>query len=222
MERKPAWFPFAAVEVEIALGIAGLGATAASLLGAPGPTVVMGTAGFLFALTVITLMARAATNRVAKVALDAALHGRGYTRVFRQAKRSLLLIHLDDDAPDDELLGLYRTLLDRGIAIRRLVFLRPDHRPEGIRWITEFGPHPLLRQRFVEVGAGTPLSLSFALVDEDLVLLAVPGFHPTETELYSDNIVLRHLIELQHPAVTRAFHEVYEAAWNRATPFALT
>jgi len=153
---------------------------------------------------------------------NGALHGSGYTRVFRQAKRSLLLIHLDDDAPDAELQELYRKLLDRGVAVRRLVFVRPDHRAEGIHWITEFGPHPLLRQRFVEGETGSPLSLSFAIVDEDVVLLAVPGFHATETELYSDGVVLRHLIELRHAAATRAFLEVYESAWKRAKAFDLS
>ena len=219
MERDSNWFPFNASEVEIALGVTGLGATAASLLGVPGPSVVWGTTGALCALLLVGFMARAAGNRVARVHLDGALHGRGYTRAFRQAKRSLLLIHLDDDAPEHELLGLYHTLLARGVGIRRLVFVRPDHRTEGIQWIGEFGSHAQLRQRFAEVAAGSPLSLSFAVIDEDTVLLAVPGFLPTETEPYSDGVVLRHLVELRHPAVTRAFLEVYESAWKRATPF---
>tara|TARA_R110002072_G_scaffold121342_2_gene255028 strand:- start:208 stop:906 length:699 start_codon:yes stop_codon:yes gene_type:complete len=219
MEREFSWFPFTASEVEIALGVTGLGATAASLLGAPGPSVVGGTAGALCALLLVGFMVRAAGNRVARVQLDGALHGIGYTRVFRKAKRSLLLVHLDDDAPDHELLALYHKLLGQGVAVRRLVFVRPDHRAEGIHWITEMEPHPLLRQRFVEVEAGSPLSLSLAIVDENVVLLAVPGFHATETELYAEGVVLRHLIELRHAAVTRAFLEVYESAWKRATPF---
>jgi len=218
MERKLAWFPFTVGQVELALGLAGLGTTAASLLGAPGPLVVAGATGFLFMLFSMGHLVAAAGNRVARVHLDGALHGSGYTNLFRQARRSLLLIHLDDDAPAAELQGLYRTLLEQGIAIRRLVFVRPDHRAEGIRWIAEFGPHPRLRQRFIEGETGTPLSLSFAVVDEDVVLLAVPGFHTTETEPYTEDMVLRHLVELRHPAVTRAFLEVYESAWKRAMP----
>ncbi|MFN3242147.1 MAG: hypothetical protein ACE37K_11595 [Planctomycetota bacterium] len=217
MERKLAWFPFTTAQVEIALGLAGLGATAASLLEVPGPTVALGTAGFLLLTFLVGLLAAASGNRVARVHLDGALHGRGYADLFRHAHRSLLLIHLDDDAPHDELLGLYRRLLERGIEIRRLIFVRPDHRQAGVRWIREFGPHELLRQRFVETASGNPLPLSFAVVDEDAVLIAVPGYHPTETETFGDGLVLRHLIELRHPTITRAFLEAYESAWRRGT-----
>lgn len=219
MERRPAWFPFTSGQVEIALGLVGLGATTASLLGAPGTAVATGTAGFLLLLFLTGHLVIAAGNRVARVHLNGALHGRGYSNLFRDANRSLLLIHLDDDAPDDELQGLYRRLLDQGVEVRRLVFFRPDHRAEGIHWISRFGTHRLLRQRLVEIKHGSPLSMSFAIIDEEAVLLALPGFHPTETETFSDSVVLRHLIELRHPAVTRAFLEVYELAWKRATSF---
>lgn len=221
MERRPTWFPFTTAEVEIALGLTGLGATAASLLDVPGPWVVLGTAGTLCALFLAGCLTHAIGNRVARVHLDDALHGRGYVRVFQQARRSLLLIHIDDDAPDEHLLGLYRSLLSRGVEIRRLVFVRPDHRPQGVRWIGAFGSHPRLRQRLVESDLGSPLMMSFAVVDDRLVLLAVPGFHPEETEPYSDTAVLRHLIELRHPSVLRAFLEVYESAWRRASPLEL-
>lgn len=218
MERELTWFPFTASEVEIALGLCGLGATAATLLDVPGPWVVGGTVGSLSAFFCLGLLARAASNRVARVDLDGALHGRGYTRVFQQVQQSLLLIHLDDDAPDEELLGLYRSLLSRGVEIRRLIFVRPDHQLAGIRWIADFGPHEHLRQRVVEADPGSPLMLSFAVVDDRVVLLAIPGFQPTETAAFADACVLRHLVELRHPAVTRAFLEVYESAWRRARP----
>ena len=217
MERKLAWFPFTTAQVEIALGLAGLGATAASLLEAPGPLVALGTAGFLLLAFLVGLLAMAAGNRVARVHLDGALRGRGYARLFHKARRSLLLIHLDDDAPDAELLGLYRNLLDRGIAIRRLIFVRPDHRSAGIHWIAEFGQHDGLRQKCIEAEFASPLPLSFAVVDEDVVLLAVPGFHATETGAFTDGVVLRHLIEMRDAAITRAFLEVYESAWHQGT-----
>ena len=60
--------------------------------------------------------------------------------------------------------------------------------------------------------------LSFAVVDDRVVLLAIPGFHPTETAPFADACFLRHLVELRHTAVTRAFLEVYESAWRRAKP----
>lgn len=221
MNRARAWLPFKASEVELLLGIAGLGATAASLLGAPGGWVVAGTGIFLFLAFTLGMLAVHAGNRVATVHLDGALHGRGYVSAFGAARHSLLLIHLDDDAPGEELLGLYRSLLGRGVEIRRLVFARRDHHPDGIGWISDFGPQPRLHQRFVETEPGAPLMVSFAIVDEGIVLLAVPGFRPTETEPYSGAVVLRHLIELRHPAITRAFLQVYEAAWRRARPLLL-
>lgn len=217
MERKLAWFPFTTAQVEIALGLAGLGATAASLLEVPGPAVAFGTAGFLVLILLVGLLAEAAREQIARVHLDGALHGRGYANLFRRARRSLLLIHLDDDAPDEELLGLYRRLLERGIAIRRLIFVRTDHRSAGIHWITDFGPHHGLRQKCVEAESGNPLPLSFAIVDEDIVLLALPGFHATETGTFTSGVVLRHLIELRDPSITRAFLEVYESAWKQGT-----
>ena len=100
MERGLTWFPFTASEVEIALGLCGLGATAATLLDVPGPWVVGGTVGSLSAFFCIGLLARAAGNRVARVDLAGALHGRGYTRVLQKGQRSLLQIHRDDDATD--------------------------------------------------------------------------------------------------------------------------
>ena len=57
MERKLAWFPFTSSEIEIALGVCGLGATAATLLGVPGPWVVAGTAGSLSAFFSAGLLA---------------------------------------------------------------------------------------------------------------------------------------------------------------------
>ena len=63
MERKLAWFPFTTAQVEIALGLAGLGATAASLLEVPGPTVALGTAGLLI-LTFLVGVAAAAVMLV--------------------------------------------------------------------------------------------------------------------------------------------------------------
>ena len=221
MESDRPWWPFSTTEVEIALGVAGLGATGASLLAVPGPSVVLGTAVFLIIAAMFGFAARHMGARVACVHLDGALHGRGYAKAFRTARHSLLLIHIDDDAPEPELLTLYRSLLERGVEIRRLVYARRDHQLEGVHWISKFGHHSGLRQRLVTAGEGAPLMVSFAVVDEDLVLFALPGFRPTETEPYAEGAVLRHLIELRHPAVTRAFLEVYEAAWRRARPLAL-
>ncbi len=221
MESRNALLPFTVRELEFALGFVGVGATAATLLGAPGPLVVAGGAGALVGLYLASVFAYASRSRIVDVRLDGALHGRGYVRAFRRARKSLLVMHIDDDAPNEELLGLYRVLLDRGVEIRRLIFVRPDHNPEGIRWVLESGWHDRLRQRYVSTEPGALLTLGFAVVDESAVLVAVPGFDPTDTEPYSERIVLRHLAELRNPAVTRAFLEIYESAWRRAHPLEL-
>lgn len=221
MNDKKKNLPISVGELELMLAVVGAGATAASLLGVSGPLVVISASIALLLGMAAAVVLSNRKSRVATVHLDGAWRGRGYASAFRRARRSLLLIHLDDDSPDAELCLLYRRLLDRGVQVRRLVIVRPDHRPEGIRWIHEFGAHVGLRQRFVKSVPGSALALSFAIVDESIVLLAVPGFLATESELFSDGVVLRHLIELRHPSVTRAFLEVYESAWKRAAPLEL-
>ena len=221
MKERSILLPFAVRELELAMGVVGLGATAATLLGVPGPSVVVVSGGVLAGLYVAGVLAHATSSRTVGVHIDGALRGLGYIRAFRRARKSLLLMHVDDDAPDDQLLGLYRTLLDQGVEIRRLIFVRPEHNPEGMRWIIESGWHARLLQRYVATDPGATLSLSFAIVDDSAVLLAVPGFDPTDTEPFSDRLVLRHLVELRNSAVTRAFLEVYESAWRRANPLEL-
>ena len=211
------WFPFRAVEAELTVAIVGLGVTVATLLDAPGTLVAAAATALLVAAYLAGLCVHFGT-RSAQVHLDAALQGRGYASLFRRTRNSLLLMHIDDDAPNPELLGLYRALLERGVQMRRLVFVRQGHHPEGLRWIHEFGDHPNLTQRVICTETAPHLSLSFAVVDELAVLLALPGYRPTENEPYADRLVLRNLVELRRTEVTRAFLEVYEAAWRRGEP----
>ncbi len=146
-----------------------------------------------------------------------ALRGSGYAADFRGAKRSLLLMHIDDDAPSDALHELYRDKLEGGVQIRRVVLLRPDHHEDGYRWLSTVGEHPQLQQRLVRAGRGSVMPLSFVVVDEAVVLLAVPGFGPGESGPLASRMVLRHLVRLTQPEVVRAFVEAYEAAWTSAS-----
>lgn len=214
-ERR--WFPFRAVELEVVLGVVGFGVTVATLLGVPGP-LIAAVAGLTLLGTYLAGLSIRAGASVARVHLDAAFRGRGYASIFRRARSSLLLMHVDDDAPDPELLGLYSVLLDRGVQVRRLVFVRHAHHPDGLRWIDDFGDHPNLTQRVIQTSTAPNLSLSFAIIDEVAVLLALPGYRAAENEPYSERLVLRNLVELRKSEVTRAFLEVYEAAWRRGTP----
>ena len=74
-----------------------------------------------------------------------------------------------------------------------------------------------LQQRVIATESGaTVLPLSFVVVDESVVLLAVPGFRPGESGPLSNRTVLRHLVRIVQPEAVRAFIEVYEAAWADA------
>ena len=62
MGRKIAWLPSRGSDVELTLGLAGLGATGASLLGVPGPSVVAGTGVFLAVALIVGVLATVASD----------------------------------------------------------------------------------------------------------------------------------------------------------------
>lgn len=152
---------------------------------------------------------------------DGALQGRGYIPYFRRATSSLLLLHTDDDQPSDELLGLYAGLLKRGVAIRRVVFLRPEQDPEVYSWVVRFGESEGLQQRLVPPAQASLVRTSFAVVDERYVLLSINGTSPVDGEEYAGRLVLRHLLVLENHQVVRAFCEAHEQLWRRAQPLDL-
>ena len=127
---------------------------------------------------------------------DGGVRGEGYKDPFRRAKRSLLLMHVDDDTPSAELQELYRTLLDRGVRMRRTVVVRREGNPEGYAWIAAFGNHPNLQQRVLPPEVASVMPLSFVIVDESLVILSVPGYAAIDTHSYSPGLLLRHLVVL--------------------------
>lgn len=214
----PSLLPFGASELALVLGVGSLGAALANYAGAGGETVAAGCVLFLVLSYFAALLAKAAGRpRELTFVPDGGVGGCGYVDAFRAARQSLLLMHLDDDAPVRELLTLYASLLDRGVQVRRMILVRPDHDAGGLRWIAEFGAHVNLQQRITASPAAT-LPLSFAIVDEGLVLIAVPGFHVTDSEPYTERMVLRHLLVLRRTEVTRAFLEIYEKLWLRAKP----
>lgn len=149
---------------------------------------------------------------------DGALRGEGYLPYFRRAKRGLLLVHTDDDPPGEELLGLYRAQLKRGIELRRVIFLRPEQGDEALEWVGRFGVHPRLLQRLVRRERAALMRFSFVVVDDACVLVSVPGDAAVECEAYSTRFVLRHLLVIEDREVARAFTEVHEQLWRRAEP----
>lgn len=147
---------------------------------------------------------------------DGGLRGRGYVPFFRTAQHSLFLTHTDDDAPSEELLGLYHTLLARSVQLRRVTFLRPGR--ESARWLADFGEHANLEQRVVPPERGELLPLSFAVIDESVVVVSVPGYSAIDASQYATRFVLRHLLVIHDTAVACVFLEMHRQLWERAIP----
>lgn len=213
------WFPFRAVEVEIALGVFGFVATAAAFAGVEERLIACVAVLYLALAYIAGLLVHAqdADLRFAFVR-DGSLGGHGYLERFRGARRSLFLMHLDDDRPGPELQGLYRTLLDRGVEIRRVLFLRSKDSTGSLDWVAEFGNHENLRQRVVLPEQGRLMRLCFVLVDASEVLIAVPGYEPVDAAPFAARFLLRHLLIILDRNVAAAFIGVYEQIWRSALP----
>lgn len=213
-------FPFHVVHVELALASCAFALGSLAYSGVEASVLAWGGPALLLLVYLIGLV----VHRVGdprghlQFVLDGALRGLGYERFFRLARKSLLLMHVDEDEPSEELQLLYGRLLDRGVQVRRLVFFRRPGRADAYAWIARFGAHPNLRHRVIDGPGSRVMPLSLALVDESIVLVAVPGFHVVDTEPFAERLVFRHLLALRHPDVVRAFLEMYEKLWESAEP----
>lgn len=218
-ERIRLWFPFTGTEFEICLALLGALCTALSL-GDVGKTVTawaaalfVGTA-YLAGLLVHSRRARQSFRFIE----NGGIRGQGYVRPARGARRSLLLQHVEDDAPSEELLGVYRVLLERGVLLRRIIFLRPDALPEGLTWIRDFGLHENLEQRLILPEQAQLVRLSFVVVDEREVVISMPGISAVDADTYASSVILRHLMVIRDHAVASAFARVHEHIWKQALP----
>lgn len=216
---RPSWFPFADGELQMAFAMYGVIVTVLGFAGLD-PHLLLG-ATALFALLAyfagLLVHAQAGKNQLIFLR-GGAIAGLGYAESFRRVKRCLYLMHVDDDAPSDELLALYRTLLDRGVQIRRTVFLRPDAAPSAYEWIVRFGNHQNLQQRVVLPDQAAVMRHGFVVVDDRLVLLSVPGHEAIDGHPYLEKLVLRHLLLIADQQVAAAFLRVHEEIWQRAMP----
>jgi hypothetical protein len=211
------WFPFSASEVEIALGLCALFTSTLAFSGVEKHPLAWFTLGYLVFAYLAGLLVHSRRSRFAFLR-DGALRGAGYASFFRRATQGLLLLHTDDDSPSDELLGLYRTLLDRGVELRRIIFVRPDYAPGAYDWVKRFGRHERLQQRVVLPDRADVMRLSFVVVDERWSILSVPGDAAVDAEGYAGRYVLRHLLAIEDPEIAEAFTEVHRQLWRRATP----
>ena len=107
--RRRPWFPFTATEVQIVLGSFAFLFTCLGLIGVERRALAWSTLGYVLLVYLAGLLVHARRIPFAFMR-DGALQGLGYVPYLRRAKRSLLLLHTDDDPPGEELLGLYRAL----------------------------------------------------------------------------------------------------------------
>ena len=213
------WFPFNSNEIQIVLAVYAFLAGLLVYGGFPPGLLLWGSPAFLVLAYLAGLLVHA--QRAAhdlRFVPDGGLAGAGYHEHFRLADSSLLLMHVDDDWPSRELRGLYQDLLERGVQIRRTIFLRPDRDPDAYRWIAEFGTHANLQQRVIAPPASDTMPFSFAIVDESVVLMAVPGFRVVDTKPFTERLIFRHLLAVRRPQIARAFLEMYEKLWEQAHP----
>lgn len=215
LRRRP-WFPFTAIELEIAMGAFAFLTTCLAFLGIERLPLAWTTLGYVAFVYLAGLLVHARRTPFAFIC-DGALHGSGYLPYFRRARRSLLLLHTDDDPPGEELLGLYRALLERGVELRRVIFVRPDAAPGAYAWVRAFGRHAGLKQRVVLPERADVMRVSFVVVDERWVMIAVPGDAAIDAEGYASRFVLRHLLVVEDPQVAEAFTEVHSQLWRRAS-----
>jgi len=213
------WFPFRVGEVERALGLCGFVVASLALVDVPAHALAVFTAAFLVVAYLAGLLVYARRGvRAFDFIKDGGLRGEGYVTYFREARKSLFLTHTDDDAPSEELLGLYRTLLGRGVQMRRVVFLRHQ---DTANWLVRFGEHRHLEQRVVPPERADLLPLSFVVVDEITVVVSVPGYDAIDAGGYASEFVLRHLLVIKDRAVARVFLEMHRHLWERANPLRL-
>lgn len=211
------WFPFNATEVEVALGLLALIESLLGFLGASPFMLAWSTIAYL-ALAYIAGLLVYFRRGPFVFSVNGALQGRGYLPYFRRAQHSLLLLHVDDDPPCEELLGLYRGLLDRGVELRRILFVRPEQAPHAFEWVARFGEHDGLKQRLVPPEQAELVRMSFVVVDERWVLIAVPGGAAVHGEEYSHNLIMRHLLAVDDARVAAGFTAIHEQLWRRAGP----
>lgn len=209
------WFPFAWTEVEIGFGLASAVGGALSLAAVRPPLIAASVSmccAVLYLAGLLVYSARGA--RTFDFIEDGGLRGDGYVPFFKSAKRSVFLTHADDDAPSEELLAIYRGLLDRGVEMRRVIFLRDSG--EGASWVARFGDHPRLIQRVIPPFRSSLMRFSFVVIDEEVVVLSVPGSGPLDGGSYSHDFVLRHLLVIRDPAVASVFLRMHGDLWSQA------
>jgi len=96
--------------------------------------------------------------------------------------------------------------------MRRVLFLREEG---SVGWVAKFGGHPRLKQRAMSPSAAEVMPFSFVVVDEETVIMSVPGSGALDEEAYTTAFVLRHLIVIRDRAVAKVFLRMHEQLLHR-------
>lgn len=215
--KRSHWQPFTESESNVLFGFLGVFGTIVSVLAWTWEVALSVGLGFLLCAYMAALLVRARERHHSfRLIEDGGVRGVGHVELFRRSRQGLLLMHVDDDAPDEELLGLYRSLLERGVQIRRLLFLRPD--AQDWDWVVRFGAHPNLVQRVILPEDSTLMRFGFVVVDETWVALSVPGVGALDAPGYASRFVLRHLLVLHDRHIGRVFARLHGELWSKGHP----
>lgn len=216
---KASWFPFTSTEVHAVLAVYGFFATLLVFFGVGAEVLAIGSVIYVTLCYISGLLvhARERTGRLEFVK-SGAIGGTGYVEAFTNTRRSLLLMHIDDDPPRDDLLDTYRKLLNRGIQIRRIVCLRPAAKDSAYDWIVKFGNHPNLSQRVVRPQPAELMQSSFAVIDDNIVIISVPGWEAIDSRPYVTELIFRHLLVMRDRTIASIFLRMHRDLWDHAYP----
>jgi hypothetical protein len=211
------WFPFTREEVGVGLGSIGFLLTILNFVGISNYIRL-----FVVLLFVVTaygaglLVYSRREGQKFQFIRDGGINGLGYRPSFQLTKESLLLTHVDDDSPNETLNELYRSLLNKGVKMRRLVFLREGAPAEAYAWIAEFGDHPNLSHRVVPPDASQAMRFSFVVVDEKRVIVSVPGYETLDARTYNNRFILRHIFVIKDEEAAKVFSRMHADLWTSA------
>ena len=209
------WWPLTNAELQALFGVLGFGASIALWLGAaPVPTAFVCLGALLVAYICGHLVRLRESTVKVEFVHGGAIGGLGYLPFFSRAKHSLLLMHVDDDIPTDEVQAAYGRLLESGVQLRRILVRAPGQEAAVESWVRAQS-HRNLRQVSLGDDSATGACTSFALVDDSVLLLAMPGHGAAETGPMAETFLLRHLLVVKDPVVSAAFREAYEELWRR-------
>ncbi len=213
------WFPFTKEELGLGLGVIGFVLTILTLADVQKPYLV-GFAGGSLLLSYLggLLVYNRRESQKFVFVQNGGISGLGYLPYFKRAKHSLLLTHVDDDAPGEELNHLYKKLLNSGVQMRRLIFMRDDAPDTAYQWIKNFGGHDNLHYRLIRPDHSKAMRFSFVVVDESVVIVSVPGYETLDAVQYNDQFILRHVFVIKDSEAAKVFSRMHADLWADGVP----